>query len=227
MIRTLTVLSCLLIIACNTGKRITSSDELYTVAQEWSVKINDGWFSARTFAYGPYTTSSRKNGIADAMAVNFIKAPQQPYNFILAGREEILLVQILNTQRAAFTDRPLPTYLASEANSAPLFYALINGTKKNPLQRWELILKNSTYLDLNNNKTAGILRSPDTDIRITAHNRFGKTNSYEKICYEFQYRGQPVAAVIPGSKPQLWVSKHIDAEIEKILAAAIGALLFR
>jgi hypothetical protein len=228
MIRTLTLLSCLFIIACHSGKRIgTSSDELYTAPQEWPVKINDGWFSAKTFAYGPYSTSSRKNGVTDAMAVSFIKDPQQPYNFTVNGNQENMLVQIMNTQRAAFENRSLPPYLAGEKVNAPIFYALINGTKNNPLKRWELILKNPTYLELNDNKSTGILRSPDTDIRITAHNRFGKTNSYEKICYEFQYRGQPVAAVIPGNKPQLWVSKNINPETEKVLAAAIGALLFR
>lgn len=220
----------LFLLSCTATKQpannTNSGNNLYSQAQEWPVKVNDGWLTAKTISYGLYTTSSRKNGVAETMG-SFIKDPKNPFSFYVSGNDERILVQTMNTNRIAFSNRDLPAVLKDLDGSAPLSYTLINGTKNEPLKRWEMILKSPGYLELNNNKQAGILRCADTDIRITAHNRFGKVNSYEKVCYEFQYRGQPVAAVIAGDKPRVWVSKDAPAETTKTLAAAIGALLLR
>ncbi|HVI48005.1 MAG TPA: hypothetical protein VM802_24265 [Chitinophaga sp.] len=213
--------------SCTATRQARTTPSLYSNDQEWKIKTDDGWFSAKTISFGPYTTSSRKNGVSDAMNASFIKDPKNPFSFTLTGNNERLPVQTMGTKRIAFTNRSLPAGLNDLAPDATIYYVLINGTGNDPLKRWELILKTSSYLELNDNKAAGILRSSDTDIRITAHNRFGKVNSYENICYEFQYRGQPVAAVMPGSKPRIWVSKDADADISKPVAAAIAAILLR
>lgn len=213
-----------LLFSCTTTKPIKTTNNLYSNDQEWQIKNNDGWFSAKTITFGLYATSSRKNGVADAMA-SFIKDPKNPFSFYVTGNDERILVQTMNTNRIAFSDRSLPAALNDLSPDAPISYTLINGTRNEPLKRWEMILKSPTYMELNSNKAAGILRCADTDIRVTAHNRFGKVNSYEKICYEFQYRGQPVAAVIPGEKPRIWVSKDTPPETGKTLAAAIAALM--
>lgn len=219
-----TLFTCFLLITCTLGY---SQKGLYTAAQEWPVKINDGWFIAKTIAYGPYTTADRKNGIADATAVSFIKDPRTPFNFIVNGQDEKILVQELSALHIAFSGRSLPYFLDNMPANAPYSYIQINGTKNEPLKRWELILKEVTYLELNDNKPVGILRSEQDEIRITAHNNFGTKNSYENICYEFHYRRKEIAAVIPGEKPRVWMSTDIPAALQPVLAAAIGALLLR
>src|SRR3954464_14349232 len=86
-----------------------SQKGLYTSAQEWPVKISDGWFTAKTIAYGPYTTADRKNGIADATAVSFIKDPIAPFSFMVTGQDEKILVQELRALHIAFSSRSLPS----------------------------------------------------------------------------------------------------------------------
>ncbi len=222
------LLGCLLLCQCSSVKKTAApANDLYTSAQEWTVTINDGWFSAKTIQYGAYTTADRKNGIAAAVNIAFIKNASNAFNFLVKDKAEGILVQTLNTPLISFTGRKLPDWLEKQAPNTPLFYGLINGIQSEPLVRWELVLKSPHYLELNANKPAGLLRSPAEDIRITAHNRFGVMNSYEKVCYEFQYHGVPVAAVMPGAQPRVWVSKQVTASKEKILAAAIGALLLR
>jgi hypothetical protein len=200
--------------------------ELYTDDQEWKVTIDDGWFSAKTLRYGAYSTSPRKNGVTPAANLAF-KNIDNAFNFLVKDSSEQILVQALNTPRVTFSGRSLPAWLDKTPPTNPLFYMLINGTQSNPLVRWELLLKNPHFLELNDNKPVGILRSPGTDIRITAHNRFGIANSYEKLCYEFHYKGNAIAAVMPGPQPRVWVSKKVSGDMQKVLAAAIGALLFR
>lgn len=215
-----------LFLACSLN--VFSQKGLYTPAQEWPVKINDGWFTAKTISYGAYTTSSRKNGIADATSLSFIKDPQNAYNIHITGQEEDILVQTVTTSHIAFSGHSLPSFLDNMPATASFWYVLINGTHQAPLKRWEMVLKNVTYLELNDNKQAGILRSPDEELRITAHNRFGTRNSYENICYEFHYRRQVAAAVIGGEHPRVWLSTELkDTSVVPILAAAIGAILSR
>lgn len=218
----LAALISLLLWSCSTPKQTSTTHSLYTNDQEWATKVKDGWLTAKTISFGLYSTTSRKNGVAEA---TFIKDPKNAFNFYLNGNSEHLLVQTMNTTAIAFTNRDLPAYLSGLTAGTDLRYTLINGTKNEPLKRWEMIVKAAHYLELNENKPVGVLRSTDTDIRITAHNRYGKVNSYENICYEFQYRGQPVAAVIPGDKPRVWVSRETDPEIAKTLSAAIAAFL--
>jgi hypothetical protein len=223
MLRTL--FTVLLLLASFTT--VYSQKGLYTPTQEWPVKINDGWFTSKTITYGPYSTSSRKNGISDAATVSFIKDPQNPFSFIMTGQNESIPVQELRALRIAFSSRSLPSFLDNMPPTAAYSYAQIGGTKNEPLKRWELILKETTYLELNDNKPAGILRSDKDEIRITAHNNFGTKNSYEHICYEFHYRRKDIAAVIPGEKPRVWMSADIPAALQPVIAAAIGVLLLR
>ncbi|SDF22245.1 hypothetical protein [Chitinophaga filiformis] len=205
-----------------------SAQDLYTAAQEWPVKINDGWFTARTISFGQYTTSSRKNGIADREIVSFIKDPINPFNCRVSGKEENILIQVIQAANVAFSGHSLPSFLDNMPATAIFTYILINGTKIEPLKRWEMILKDVNYLELNENKPAGILRSADDELRITAHNRFGVTNSYENICYEFHIRRQVVAAVVTGAHPRVWMSAEMDGKpLQPVLVAAIGALLVR
>lgn len=224
--RPLCLLYALLCLSCSTIKKTPApSADLYTSAQEWVVKINDGWLSAKTISYGNYSTSSRRNGVTAAANITFVKAAENAFNFSVKDSTEQILVQSLNTPAVTFSGRSLPETLAKLPGSTPLFYALVNGIRSAPLVRWELILKKPHYLELNENKPAGVLRSPNENIDISAHNRFGIINSYEKICFELREHGVPIAAVMPGTQPRVWVSKRITKEKEKILAAAIGALL--
>lgn len=226
--RPLCLFAALLCCSCSTVKKTTApSTDLYTSAQEWVVKINDGWLSAKTISYGNYATASRRNGIAAATNITFVKAAENAFNFTVKDSTEQILVQSLNTRMVTFSGRSLPSALTKLPPNTLLFYTLVNGIQSAPLVRWELMLKSPHYLELNENKPAGVLRSPNEDIGITAHNRFGIMNSYEKICFEFRDHGIPVAAVMPGAQPRVWVSKRITKDREKILAAAIGALLLR
>ncbi len=226
--RSLCLIFSLLLCCCSTVKKTPATAyDLYTAAYEWTVKINDGWLSAKTVRYGSYTTASRRNGISATVNIAFVKTAENAFNFMVKDSTEQVLVQSLNTRLVTFSGRSLPSWLSNLPPNTPVFYTLVNGIQNAPLARWELLLKSPHYLELNDNKPAGVLRSPNEDIRITAHNRFGITNSYEKVCFEFQDHGTPVAAVIPGEQPRVWVSKRITKDREKILAAAIGALLLR
>lgn len=226
--RSLCLLAAIFLFSCSTIKKTPStSNDLYVTGQDWTVTINDGWFSAKTVRYGSYSTSSRRNGIAAATNIAFVKAAENAFNFTVKDSVEQILVQSLNTRLITFSGRSLPTWLSTLPATTPVFYTVINGIQHAPLVRWEMILKTPHYLELNDNKPAGVLRSPNGDIRITAHNRFGIVNSYEKLCFEFQEQGVPIAAVMPGAQPKIWVSKRITKDKEKILAAAIGALLLR
>jgi hypothetical protein len=213
----------LLLWSCSTTKKTGNTPaSLYTTDQEWAVKVKDGWLTAKTVSFGLYSTTSRRNGVAEA---TFVKSPENAFNFYLNGNGEHLLVQTMGTTAIVFSNRSLPAYLSGLAAGTALRYTLINGTKNEPLQRWEMIVKSPHYLELNENKPVGVLRSTETDIRITAHNRFGKVNSYENVCYEFQYRGQPVAAILTGEQPKVWMSREVNPEMSKTLAAAIAAFL--
>ncbi|UYQ92743.1 hypothetical protein MKQ68_21935 [Chitinophaga horti] len=219
----------LLLAACNTSKPIaaTAKENLYTTEQEWKTTINDGWFSAKTITMGNFSTSSRKTGVAAGSPSAQFKNTKNASNFTVKGEDENMLVQVLNTPAITFSDKKLPSYLAGVKSESPLFYAWINGTRKQSLQSWELILKDPTYLDLNNNANVGLLRSGTQELRITGNNRFGIANSYERPCFEFHEGGKTVAAVMIAEQPRMWVSSKIDVERKKILVAAISSLLMR
>ena len=229
-----TLLTTLLLI---TSLSASAQKGLYTAAQEWPVKITDGWFTAKTISYGPYTTVDRKNGIAAGAAADFIKNPTSPFNFSVVGNDTKVLVQEISAITISFSNYSLPAFLENMPSTAPFLYVRINWNSYNDtvpfnpsetLTHWELILKAPTYLELNDDKPVGVLREDGKEkFRITAHNNFGKKNSYENICYEFHYRRKEIAAVIPGEKPRVWVNPDVPEELRPILAAAIGALLLR
>ncbi|ACU58187.1 hypothetical protein [Chitinophaga pinensis] len=205
-----------------------SQKGLYDASQEWPVKIDDGWFTARTLTFGPYSTSSRKNGIDRNIDLSFIKSPQHAFNIRVKGQEQDILIQVAQAAHIAFSGLSLPSFLDKMPATALFSYIGINAAKNEPLKQWQLILKDMNYLELNDNKPAGVLRSPETELRVTANNRFGAHNSYENICYEFHLRKQVVAAVVTGEHPRVWMSADIERNaLQPILAAAIGALLVR
>jgi hypothetical protein len=220
------LLTVLLVIACSTAG--FSQKGLYDPSQEWPVKIDDGWFTARTLSFGPYNTTSRKNGIDRDSDVPFAKSAQHSFNFRLTGNGENLLIQVIQAAHIALSGLSLPPFLDKMPATALFTYAGINGGKNEPLKQWQLLLKDMTYLELNENKQAGILRSTETEIRITANNQFGTKNSYENICYEFHLRKQVLAAVVTGEHPRIWMSAEMkENPLQPVLAAAISALLVR
>lgn len=207
---------------------VFSQKALYDSSQEWTVKIDDGWFTARTISFGAYTTSSRKNGVDRNIDLSFVKSPQHPFNFRLTGKEEDILIQVIQAAHIAFSGLSLPSFMDKMPATALFTYIAINGGKNEPLKQWQLLLKDQTFLELNENKPAGILRSADKEVRITAHNQFGTKNSYENICYEFHLRKKAVAAVVTGAHPRVWMSADMEGNpLQPVLAAAIGALLVR
>lgn len=218
--------------ACSSTKPATQqpaavSKQLYTNDQAWAVKIDDGWFTAKTITFGPYHTSSRTNGVVKDTSLRFIRDPKEAFSFNISSQEEKITVQTLYTSRIAFLSHPLPSFLNNLPPTTPLFYTLIKSTGQPPLPRWEMILKKPTYLELNDNKIVGILRTEKEEIRISAHNKFGIVNAYEKLTFEFRLHGQPVAAVMPGEQPSVWVSQTVSTATRPVLAAAIAALLCR
>jgi hypothetical protein len=218
-----------LMAACSSTKPITviNKENLYTNDQEWKVAIKDGWFSAKTISIGDYSTTARKNGITPASPSAQFKSTKNASNFNVKGEDENMLVQILNTPLITFSDKKLPTYISERKSENPLFYAWINGTRRLSLQSWEMVLRDPTYLELNDNANVGIFRSGTEVMRISATNKFGIANSYERPCYEFHANGRPLAAVMIAEQPRVWVNAKIDPEQKKILVAAIAALLMR
>jgi hypothetical protein len=227
--RILLFLGCLLLCSCSVVKRKPAGPgDLYTQAQERPVTVHDGWLSAKTISYGDYLSTPRKTGKGSIAALTLIKNPERPFSFTLKGNHEETLIMAAEVRHITFPPAyKLPSGLNIEPPGALFFYAHISGFQSHPQAEWELIVKRPHYLELNRNKEAGVLRSPEEDIRITAHNRFGVLNAYEQLCYEFHYQGRPVAAVIPGGQPRVWISNVLPEYIENGLAAAIAALLLR
>lgn len=221
---------CLLMAACTSTKPVVQKKDpgLYIDAHAVPVKIKDGWLTAKTLSLGNFTTTSRTNGIAPNTPAKQLKNVSDAFYFVVKATDVQLPVQVLSTPRITFSNRPLPAYLESLAGDAPLWYVHIGATSADPLKTWELIMKRSiSFLELNDNKAIGVLRSANDEIRITAHNRYGIRNSYEKMCYEFQLRGVPVAAIMPGETPKAWMHVKVDAALQQTLAAAMLALAFK
>jgi len=216
----------ILLLACNTA--LFAQKDLYTPEQALPVTINDGWFTARTITFGAYSTGSRENGVSKDADIGPVKDPLRPFNFRLKGKEEDILVQVIQATHIAFLGYSQPSFLAGMPSTATFTWISFKGGKNEPLKQWQLLLKDMTYLELNDNKPAGQLRSADDEIRITANNRFGAKNSYENICYEFHLRKQLLAAVVTGAHPRVWMRADTEGTpLQPVLAAAIAALLVR
>lgn len=198
---------------------------------EVPVTIKDGWFTAKIISFDKYTTGDRKNGIDQPDSFSFIKNPIDAFNFLLlcdtCKQGNKAHIQALYTPRIAFSNRPLPSVLEHSESDNKFFYIVIQAADS-ALGNWEVILRNMTYLDLNENKQAGILRSSLGEFKITANNHLGIVNSYENIRYEFVFRKKVVAAVIPGKNPRVWLDlNNLKEEQRIIVAAAMAALLLR
>ncbi|PUZ28485.1 hypothetical protein DCC81_03090 [Chitinophaga parva] len=220
------LLLCCLVTACTTTRPKYTDPGLYTIPQEWATSLHDGWFSARTYSLGKYSTGSRQGGIAKAGLPLAIQHPTDAYFYTVSGPSGSLAVQTLNTVRVVFGDRPLPAYLSSVAGTTPVFYALVNDPVQS-MARWELLLRNASYLELNQDAPIGVLQLDKVSYRVTAHNHFGTINSYEKVTYEIQDHGKPLAAVMPGAVPRVWVSSTVTPQQEALFAAVISTLLLR
>lgn len=221
---------CLLLAACTSTKPVVQKKDpgLYLDAHELTVKIQDGWLTAKTISIGDYSTSSRTNGVAANTPAKQFRNVSDAFYFTVKATDVQMPVQVLSTPRITFSNRPMPEPLDALAGDVPLWYFHIGATVLEPLKSWELILKRSiSFLELNENKPAGVLRSASDEIRVTAHNRFGIRNSYENTCYEFQLRGVPVAAVMTGDKPRAWIHPKADAALQQTLVAAMLAIVFK
>lgn len=221
-------LFCFLLTACSVARKVVpeAPPELYTDAFEVPVTVKDGWLTAKTVSLGTYATSSRTNGVAANTPAKQLKNVSDAFYFTV--KELGQTVQSLGTLRITFSNRPLPAYLSSLAGDMPLWYMHVGAAAADPLKTWEVILKkNISFTELNENKSVGVLRSATEEIRITAHNRFGIRNSHEQTCYEFQLKGVPLAAVIPGATPKAWINSNTEEPLRQTLAAVMLALVFR
>lgn len=219
----------ILLAACSAPKPavVKKDPGLYIQPHEMAVKVKDGWLTAKTITLGDYTTSSRTNGVAANTPPKQWRSVTDAFYFTVRTGEEQFPVQVLATPRITFSNRPLPAYLNALGGDAPLWYMTLGAVSSAPLKSWEFILKrNISFLELNDNKPVGVLRSATDELRVTAHNRYGTRNSYEKVCYEFQLKGIPVAAVIPGEAPLVWMHEKADAAMRQTLAGAMLALVF-
>lgn len=229
MIKSLTALAaaCLLVVGCGVTKS-TTAPGLYTDANEMTVKTDDGWFSAKTISIGDYATSSRTNGIPSGAPARQWKNVADAFNFTVKNGNAQLPVLVLSTPRITFSNRSFPAWFPPAGNDAPLWYVHVGATAADPLKSWEMIAKrNIAFLELNDNKPIGILRSSTDELKVTAHNRYGAVNSADKICYEFQWKGLPVAAVLTGKDQRAWMQKELDPALRETLAAVMLGLLFR
>ncbi|WP_423736934.1 hypothetical protein [Chitinophaga caseinilytica] len=229
MIKSLTgfAAACLLLAGCGVTKP-ASPTGLYTSANELAVKTDDGWFSAKTISIGDYITSSRTNGIPSGAPARQWKNVSDAYYFTVKNGSSQVPVQVLSTPRITFSARTFPGWFPNMGSDAPLWYVHVGATAADPLKSWELIVKrNIAFLELNDNKVTGILRSPTEELKVTAHNRYGAVNSADKICYEFQWKGIAVAAVLTGKDQRVWLQKELDPALRETLAAVMLGLLFR
>ncbi|WP_343700592.1 hypothetical protein [Chitinophaga sp.] len=219
----------MLCMACSAPKPavIKKDPGLYIQPHAVAVTVKDGWFTAKTLTLGEYATSSRTNGVAANTPPKQWRSVSDAFYFSVKTAEEQFPVQVLSAPRITFSNRPLPASLSTLPGDALLWYVTLGAVSSAPLKNWEFILKrNISFVELNENKQVGILRSATDELKVTAHNRYGTRNSYEKTCYEFQLRGMPVAAVIPGETPQAWMHEKADAALRQTLAGAMLALVF-
>lgn len=213
---------------CTGTKPLAKDPGLYIGGNEVAVKVKDGWLSAKTISMGNYATTSRTNGVAANTPAKQLKNVSDAFYFTVKAPQEQYAVQWLGTPRITFSNRQLPAFLNALPGDAPLWYATVGASALEPLKSWELLLKrNITFLELNDNKQVGVLRAASEEIKVTAHNRFGIKNSTEKPCYEFQLKGIPIAAVMPGEAPRAWMHPKTDAALQHALAGAMLAILFR
>ncbi|SEB00277.1 hypothetical protein SAMN05660909_04647 [Chitinophaga terrae (ex Kim and Jung 2007)] len=221
----------MLLWSCSTTKSTTTSSDLYSNDQQWPVTINDGWLTARTISFGPFKTTPKTNGL---LGSTFIKSPKDPFYFRIEGNNARISIESMSANGVAFSSQVLPKYFNTLAPNVPVRYYRITNTGADNPYKWEMIIKAAHYLELNNNKAVGILRertqaanNSTSAYRITAHNHFGKVNSYENICYEFysEKNNKLLAAVIPGEKPKVWMDKNVDSFTKDLLAAGIAGLL--
>ncbi len=230
MIKSLTGIAatCILLLAGCGVTKTAKAPGLYSSANELAVKTDDGWFSAKTISLGDYSTTSRTNGVQSGSPAKQWKNVSDAFSFTSKNGGSQLPVQVLSTPRITFSSRTFPAWFPVTGNDAPLWYIHVGANAADPLKSWELILKrNIVFLELNDNKPVGILRSAADELKVTAHNRYGAVNSADKICYEFQLKGMPVAALLMGKEPRVWLQKELDPALRETLAATMLGLLFR
>lgn len=214
----------LLFMSCGTSKKAIQ-DNFYNRHNELNVKSKKKLFSSRFYTFGPYETGKKEKGVNKSI-IGF-ETQQQPFHISLSdGYNNTTSIQAVYTTLPDLKNKGLP-YLFNKADQGQIFYAWVGGGSMNALKNWELIVKNPTYAGLQNNEEVGIFQSVDEDFTVNANNRFGTTDSYNNICYEFRLRGVPVAAVQVNGDYKVWLDKQLDKETSFALAGAIAALLVR
>lgn len=221
----LAVLALLFISSCGT-LRNGSGSTLYNKHNRDKVKIKDGLFSSPRAYFGNFATSSIDRGV-NKQLISFKKL-QDPFHFTLTENETTSVkVEAVYTTKASFKKKELPE-IFSYSDVQKIFYAWISGSSANTLKNWELIVKNPSYQELSGNGITGVLRSADDELEIHANNRSGNSQSYDELCFEFQLKGIPIAAVqVNGKKKYVWMQSTLSDEIKYAVAGAMAALLLK
>ncbi|RAJ01560.1 hypothetical protein LX64_03776 [Chitinophaga skermanii] len=205
----------------------STTKDIYDDANEWKVSIDDGWFTAKIVQYGPYTTSSKRTGVIKSSPAERFKEKKLAFNYTVTSVHDTSNVQVLYTPAIAFMEAGLPNYLEPKTNSSNYYYAVFSYPQKADSIKGEMILKAPHYLMLNDNKSIGVLTQGKKEFTITANNKFGIVNSYEKMCYEIRDRKKVIAAYRVEKVPKMWVAQNIDDNTKSLVAAAFGALLLK
>lgn len=218
---------CLMLLTASCGILNKKSDHsLYNKHNREKVKIKDGLFSAKKVFFGIYSTTSIEDGVNKSIVS--LSHLHQPFHFTLMENEaNTVSVQAANTDKESLKDKTLPESFSQSA-SKKIFYAWISGSTANNLNNWELILKNPSYEELAKNDIVGVLRSSEEDIDVHANSRSGDIQSYDALCYEFQLKGIPIAAVqVAGKRKYVWMQQTLKKDIKNAVTGAIAALLLK
>lgn len=210
--------------SCGTTRR-TAENDFYNKHNELKVKAKNGLFSSLHFTFGPYSTGEKASGV-DKQIISFATSRAPSHFSITDGDGHTSAVQAVYTDKRSLEDKRLPEALDT-IRYGEIFYAWIRGGSQNALKNWELMVKNPTYTQLADNQEVGVLRSLTDLIEIHANNRFGSPDSYDNMCFEFQLRGVPVAAVTVNGLVRIWIDRHLDDQTKFAVAAAIASLLMR
>jgi len=214
-----------LAVSCGTSSKTVEND-FYNKRNELSVTSKDGLFSSRHISFGSYTSGEKENGV-DKHIINF-PAQRAPFHFSFNDADgNTTSVQAVYTDRASLKGKYLPGVLDS-MGTGEIFYAWVRGGTVNALKNWELMVRNPTYQNLVNDDEVGEFHSLTENISVHAHDRFGSSNSFTNMCFEFRLRGVPIGAVtVNGKKNRVWIDRQLDAETRFALAGAIAALIMR
>lgn len=218
---------CILLLTASCGILNNGSvHSLYNKHNREKVKIKDGLFSSKRVIFGKYATASIEDNV-NKRIISF-DTQQQPFHFTLSKDEkEIVGVQAVYTNMKSLKTKSLPSSF-SQSDINKVFYAWISSSAANNLNNWELILKNPSYEELAKNEVVGVLRSSEEEIEVHANSKSGNVQHYESLCFEFQLKGIPVAAVqVNGKRKYIWVKPALKENVKNAVTGAMAALLLK